>query len=323
MMPLLDARNLILHFKTRRGNVRAVDNISLSLERGRALGVVGESGCGKTSLALAIMRLLPANVQTYSGSVFFDGTDLMELPNKDFSKRIRWRRISMVFQGAMNSLNPVLTVGFQVIEPKLLEGSINREEARREAISLLRMVGLSEDVFNRYPHELSGGMKQRAIIAMSLILNPQMVVMDESTSALDVSVQAQIMNLLKRLKGERGLSILFITHDIALASDICDSLTVMYAGEIIEWGSAEQILLTPSHPYTKMLLASTPRLRGDATPSFIPGAPPDLVEPPLGCRFHPRCPYAFEPCKEESPLAFRVGEGHLMRCWLYREGVEI
>jgi peptide/nickel transport system ATP-binding protein len=322
-MHLLEARDLILYYKTRRGDVKAVDKVSLSLERGRALGVVGESGCGKTSLALAIMRLLPVNIQNYGGSLLFDDVDLMELPDEYFNRRIRWRRISMVFQGAMNSLNPVLRVGFQVIEPILMEDSMNKRRARREAVSLLRMVGLSEEVFDRYPHELSGGMKQRAIIAMSLILKPQMVIMDEPTSALDVSVQAQIMNLLKRLKGEMGLSILFITHDIALASDICDNLTVMYAGETIEWGSSEQILLTPSHPYTKMLLASTPRLRGDTTPSFIPGAPPDLVEPPSGCRFHPRCPYAFEPCSEEFPDAFQVGEGHLTRCWLYRGGVGI
>jgi len=181
------------------------------------------------------------------------------------------------------------------------------------------MSGLSEDVFHRYPHELSGGMKQRIIIAMSLILQPKMVILDEPTSALDTSIQAQIMNILKRFKRELGLSMIFITHDIALASDICDRMAVMYGGEIIEIGDVEHLLTDPKHPYTQKLLASTPRLHLDLQPEYIPGAPPDLVNPPSGCRFHPRCPYLFEPCSIEKPLAFKLGEGHTARCWLYRD----
>ncbi|HID90709.1 TPA: ABC transporter ATP-binding protein, partial [Candidatus Bathyarchaeota archaeon] len=276
-------------------------------------------GCGKTSLALAIMRLLPPNVHTYEGLLSFEGVDLMGLSDDEFRRRIRWRSISMVFQGAMSSLNPVIKVGHQVAEPMLLGGSVDKREAYREAMGLLEMVGLPREVFDRYPHELSGGMKQRVVIAMSLILGPKLVIMDEPTSALDVSVQAQIMNLLKRLKREQGLSMVYITHDIALASDICDRLTVMYAGEMVELGSAEQVLTSPSHPYTQKLLASIPRLRSDAKPTFIPGAPPDLIGLPSGCRFHPRCLYALELCRREAPGTFQTDGGHETRCWLYRK----
>ncbi|NIM45509.1 MAG: ATP-binding cassette domain-containing protein [Nitrososphaeria archaeon] len=317
-MSLLEVRDLRLYYDTTRGVVKAVDQVMFTVEGGEALGIVGESGCGKTSLALAIIRLLPSNVHTYKGLMALEGVDLMKLSDDEFRKRIRWRKISMVFQGAMSSLNPVMRVGHQVVEPMLLDGSTGKEEARREATSLLEMVGISGEVFNRYPHELSGGMKQRVIIAMSLILKPKLVIMDEPTSALDVSVQAQITNLLKRLKRDLGLSMVFITHDIALASDISDRLAVMYGGEMVELGSSEQVLTSPSHPYTEKLLASTPMLRGDVRPTFIPGAPPDLINPPSGCHFHPRCPHAFELCRHETPEFFQTGKGHVTRCWLHR-----
>lgn len=319
MPPLLEVQDLRLYYSTTRGVVKAVDQVSFTVEKGEALGVVGESGCGKTSLALALMRLLPRNVHAYQGLVALEGVNLMGLSNEDFRRRIRWRNISMVFQGAMNSLNPVIKVGHQVAEPMLLDGSVDKRRAYREAASLLEMAGLPKEVFNRYPHELSCGMKQRVIIAMSLVLKPKLVIMDEPTSALDVSVQAQITNLLKRLKRELGLSMIFITHDIALASDVCDALAVMYGGEIVELGSAEQVLLSPSHPYTRKLLASIPRLRADVSPTFIPGAPPDLTNPPPGCRFHPRCPHAFEPCGREAPNLLQVSKGQLVRCWLYHD----
>lgn len=221
----------------------------------------------------------------------------------------------------MNSLNPVLKIGRQIAEPLLLDSSIDRKEAYKRVEDMLEMVGLSRETFNRYAHELSGGMKQRVIIASALILQPRLVILDEPTSALDVSVQAQIMNLLKRLKKEFSLSMIFITHDIALSSDICDKMTVLYAGETVETGSAEHIFNTPKHPYTQLLLASVPRLKSAVPPKFIPGTPPDLTSPPPGCRFHPRCPYRFEPCDHKPPPPFKIEEGHTARCWL-NEGVE-
>ncbi|MEM2875743.1 MAG: ABC transporter ATP-binding protein, partial [Candidatus Bathyarchaeia archaeon] len=236
----------------------------------------------------------------------------------EFRRKVRWRGISMVFQGAMNSLNPVTKIVHQVAEPLLLDGSMNKYEAYCEATTLLERVGLQKWVFNRYPHELSGGMKQRVLIAMSLILKPKLVIMDEPTSALDVSVQAQIMNLLKSLKYELGLSMIFITHDLALASDLCDKFAVMYGGKIVEEGRAEQVLRDPLHPYTHKLLESTPRLRSGSKPKFIPGSPPNLINPPPGCLFHPRCPHAFDLCKEEAPVFFKMSDGRNVLCWLYR-----
>ncbi len=317
MPPLLDVRNLYLHYADRRGDVRAVDGISFTLDaRGQALGIVGESGSGKSSLALAIMRVLPENVARFDGEVYLDGQEIAQMAEEEFRRRVRWRRIAMVPQGALNGLNPVVRVGEQIIEPLLVNGDTDRRAARQRAEELLALVGLSADVFTRYPHELSGGMKQRTMIASALIMDPELVIMDEPTSALDVSVQAQIMNLLKRLKRELGLSIIFITNDIALASDICDTLAVVYAGEIVERGSAEQMLGSPQHPYSQKLLASIPRLHDPAMPEFIPGSPPDLRQPPAGCRFHLRCPYVFARCKVESPVVFEPQAGQATRCWL-------
>ncbi len=318
-MVRLAVDGLKLYYSTLRGVVKAVDGVGFEIGEGKALGIVGESGCGKTSLGLSLIRLLPRNTHTFQGSVRLDDTDLTNLHEEEFRRSIRWKKISMVFQGAMNSLNPVLRVGDQVSEPLLLDPSVDKDEARRRAKELLEMVGLARDAAGRYPHELSGGMKQRVLIAMALALNPQLVIMDEPTSALDVSIQAQIMNLMKRLKTNLDISILFITHDIALASDICDELGVMYAGELAEIGPAEEVLTDPKHPYTKLLLASIPRIKGTAMPSFIPGNPPDSANHPTGCRFHPRCPFVFKPCAEENPPASKLGENHLARCWLLEE----
>jgi len=314
---LLEVDGLKLYFKTLRGDVRAVDDVSFKLDRGRTLGIVGESGCGKSSTANAIVRNLPRNVSRYEGRILLEDMDLMLLNEAEFRSKIRWRRISMVFQGAMNSLNPVLKVGFQVAEPLIIHKGLSREEALKNVEELFRLVGLSPDIANRYPHELSGGMKQRAIIAMALTLNPDIIILDEPTSALDVSIQAQIMNLLKSLKRKLSISMIFITHDIALASDICDEFGVMYAGEIVELGSAEQVLLSPKHPYTQKLLNSIPRLRSDRIPEFIPGSPPDLVNPPPGCRFHPRCQYVMDKCSTENPPKTLMNNG-FVKCWIYK-----
>jgi oligopeptide/dipeptide ABC transporter ATP-binding protein len=315
-MSLLDVRDLHMHYATQGNPVRAVDGISFQVEKGQALGIVGESGSGKTSLSLALMRLLPSNATDYRGQVVLEGEDIGDLRDEDFRRLVRWRKMSMVFQGAMNSLNPVLKVGHQVAEPFLLENKGPKDLAKERVLQLFDLVRLPRETVDRYPHELSGGMKQRVMIAMSLVLNPSLVILDEPTSALDVSIQAQMMNLLKDLKRDLGISFIFITHDIALASDICDKIAVMYAGEIVEIGNAEDVLIRPQHPYTRKLLDSIPRLGSNEAPQFIPGAPPDLTAPPPGCRFHPRCPFAFDRCDRESPAIITIEEGHKTRCWL-------
>lgn len=317
MSAILSVRNLYLHYSDPLGPVRAVDGVSFDLEAGgQALGLVGESGSGKSSLGAAILRMLPSNVARYEGEVMLDGRNLLTLADAELRSQFRWKKIALVPQGAMNGFNPVIRVGEQIIEPAIYDGAIDSRTARSRAHELLERVGLPSDIYNRYPHELSGGMKQRAMIAAALILHPPLVIMDEPTSALDVSVQAQIMNLLKDLKKEMGISLIFITHDIALASDVCDSLAVIYAGELVESGSAEQMLGAPSHPYSQKLLASIPRLHDTSLPDFIPGAPPDLRQPPPGCRFHPRCAVAFDRCKMESPREFASQPGQRSRCWL-------
>jgi len=314
---LLDVRNLHLYYATRKGVVKAVDDISLSLKRGETVAVVGESGCGKTSTARAIIRLLPRNVHLYRGSIILDGKNIMELDDERFRKDVRWKKISMVFQGAMNSLNPILKAGYQVAEPLMIHENMSKVEALKRAGEALRMVGIHESFIDRYPFELSGGMKQRVVIAMALITRPQIIILDEPTSALDVITQANIMNLLKKLKNELELSYIFITHDIALSSELADKVAVMYAGEIVEMADAETFYVKPAHPYAEKLMASVPTLRTDKQLDFIPGAPPSLIYPPPGCRFHPRCPYAFDKCMKERPTAVDLGSGHYVKCWLY------
>src|SRR5947208_2310114 len=295
-LPVLDVKNLVLWYRTRKGPVHAVDDISFALEAGQTIALVGESGSGKTSTANSILRLLPKNVLRYEGEVVFDGQDVMEFDNEEFRKVVRWRGISMVFQGAMNALNRTTRVGSQVAEPLIVHYDIDRREAADQAIEALGKVGLSGDIARRYPHELSGGMKQRVVIAMSLILKPKVVILDEPTSALDVMTQTNIINLLKDLKNTEHLSYIFITHDLGLASELADLVGIVYAGQLVEVGPAEGVFVRPKHPYTGKLLASVPRLRSEAAPDFIPGAPPDLTAPPSGCRFHLRCPVAFEMC---------------------------
>ena len=315
-MALLEINNLHLHYGTVQGIVPAVDGVSFVVDEGETLGIVGESGAGKSSLALALMRVLPRNVVTYDGVIEFGEINCLKLSDEDLRKQIRWRKVAMVFQGAMDSLNPVVRAGQQIAEPLLLQAGVNRRQAYAAARRLLEIVLLPPDVFHRYPHELSGGMKQRVMIAMALILNPKLLILDEPTSALDVMIQAQIMNLLKMFKQELKLSILFITHDLALASDLCDTIAVMYAGEIIEQGNAEEVLTEPGHPYTQKLLASVPKLTADTTPEFIPGAPPDMTNLPQGCRFQPRCPFAFEQCPKHPPL-LKLNTRREIRCWLF------
>jgi len=320
MGQLLVVDELRVYYSTERGAVRAVDGVSFSLSKGESLAVVGESGSGKSTLGLALIRALPRNAEVVSGKIFIDGVEALSLSLQEFRRRYSWRVISMVFQGAMNSLNPVLKVGDQVAEPLIYSGTASREEARERVKDLLELVGLPREFYHRYPHELSGGMKQRVAIAMALVMDPKIVILDEPTSALDVTIQAQITNLVKDLMDRMGLSIIFITHDLALASDVADRVMVMYGGQVMELGSIEEVLGdAPRHPYTEKLLASIPRLRGGGAPEFIPGRPPDLASPPPGCRFHPRCPYVFDRCRVDDPRLFDQGGGHLVRCWLRGE----
>ncbi|MEM1534467.1 MAG: ABC transporter ATP-binding protein [Nitrososphaerota archaeon] len=320
MNEALVVEGLRVYYRTERGAVRAVDDVSFGLARGESLAIVGESGSGKSTLGLTLIRALPTNASIISGHVYIDGEDTLSLNLADFRRRYSWRVIAMVFQGAMNSLNPVLKVGEQIAEPLIYNGGASREEARRRAMEMIELVGLPREFYYRYPHELSGGMRQRIVIAMSLVMNPRILILDEPTSALDVTIQAQIINLVKDLIERFSLSVIFITHDVSLASDIADRIMVMYGGQVVELGSAERVLgEAPKHPYTEKLLASIPRLRGETIPEFIPGRPPDLASPPPGCRFHPRCPYVFDRCMREEPPLFKVGEGHVARCWLHGE----
>jgi len=316
-MPLLDVRDLHLYYHGEGRIVRAVDGVSFTIEhKGEAIAVVGESGSGKTSLATALMRLLPKSVARFDGSIRLDGRELTTIPEDEFRRQIRWQRIAMVFQGAMNVLNPVLRVGDQIAEPLRLDDRMDKRAARKRVEELLERVGLSANMYGRYPHELSGGQKQRVVIATALVLNPDLLILDEPTSALDVSIQAQIMNLLKDLKKDPGISMIFITHDIGLASDLADKIAVAYAGEHVEFGSAERVLLQPQHPYTKLLLASLPRLHETEKPRPMPGEPADLTAPPPGCRFHPRCPWRFAPCDHVHPPDIPQPDGGHAMCWL-------
>lgn len=314
--PLLRVQDLFLYYKSGNRPVHAVDGVSFTIEeRGHAVGIVGESGSGKTSMATALMRLLPKNVDLFKGSIQLDGQELTTLSDEQFRRQIRWRKIAMVFQGAMNVLNPVVRVGEQVAETLIHDG-MDKKAALARAEELLERVGLPEGIGNRYAHELSGGQRQRVVIATALIMNPELLILDEPTSALDVSVQAQIMNLLKDLKEDPGISMIFITHDIGLASDLCDSIAVAYAGQQVEFGPADRVLVEPRHPYSSLLLSSLPRLHDPEPPVPMPGEPPDLSDPPPGCRFHPRCPYAFDPCFKIMPAEYPIDDGGQARCFL-------
>ncbi|GAB4499928.1 MAG: ABC transporter ATP-binding protein [Anaerolineales bacterium] len=313
---LLKIENLILHFKTTKGVVQAVDGVDFELGTNRAVVILGESGCGKTSLSKALLRLLPRNVSTYSGKVFLQGMDVMELSEEEYRQNVRWVSMSLVPQAAMNSLNPVLKVGEQVAEPAMLHLGLSKADALGLVHKMFRHVGVPLDFVERYPFELSGGMRQRVALAMALVTSPSLIVLDEPTSALDLLTQANIMNVLKRIKHELGTSFILITHDIATSSELADEVAIMYAGQIVETGSAKDFFPAPLHPYSQMLMASVPRLRSDADPMFITGQPPSLMNPPTGCRFAARCPFRFEKCSEEPPV-FQKGN-RKVKCWLHQ-----
>lgn len=314
-MPLLDVRELTLHYATKMGDVHAVDGVTFAIEPGEALGLVGESGCGKTSLALALLRLLPDNAKLLGGQILFEGVDLLRLPENEM-RRVRWRGISMVFQAAMNSLNPVYRVGDQIIEAMQTHLNIAYAEARRRVAHLFDLVGLAPELMDRYPHEYSGGMKQRAVIAMALACDPKLVIADEPTTALDVIVQDRILRRLEEVRRQLNMALLYISHDIAVIAEVSRRLGVMYAGNLVEFGDTVAIFQRPAHPYTLALMSAFPSVKGEKRRlRGLPGEPPDLLRPPPGCRFHPRCALATEVCRTQAPPYAEVQPGHYVACW--------
>ena len=313
--PVLRVVDLALRYSTRQGEVKAIQEMSFDLARGQSLGLVGESGCGKTSLANCLMRLLPDNARLVGGQVFLDGQDLLSLSEEDIRK-VRWRRISMVFQAAMNSLDPVYKVGQQVVEAiETHDVETTVADARERVARLFRMVGLDPQLMERYPHEFSGGMRQRAVIAMALSCDPDIIIADEPTTALDVIVQDRILRELKGIQEKLRMSIIYITHDIAVVAEVTDRIGVMYAGKLVELGDTTDVFRSPLHPYTEALMSSFPSVSGEKRPlASLSGEPPNLSNLPTGCAFHPRCPYATDICRLESPP--RVGRGNQWAaCW--------
>ncbi len=324
-MPVLEVQNLKMYYEIPfRGYVRAVDDISFTLEKGESLGIVGESGCGKSSLAISLMNLLPKNAKVFGGKVLLNGRNIFEVPDEELRKEIRWKQISMIFQGAMNALHPIIKVGDQIVEAITLHEDVSKEEAWKRAEDLLEMVGIDRTRAHHYPFEFSGGMRQRAMIAMALALNPDVLLADEPTTALDVIVQAQILKLIKDLQRKFGIALVLISHDVSVIAEMSDKVAVMYAGMFQEYGSAEDVFLRPMHPYTKGLLAGVPSVKGKPRRlKSIPGAPPNLLNPPKGCRFHPRCPFAVDKCREELPPLVEVEPGHFVRCHRAEELKEV
>jgi peptide/nickel transport system ATP-binding protein len=301
MTEILTVRNLRTHYYTLSGTVQAVDDCSIYLKKGETLGIAGESGCGKTTFALSLLRLIQPPHRVVKGSVMYKGVDLLSLTEKEFMK-YRWEEISLVLQQSMHALNPMLRIDEQMIEPIMIKKASSEEVALDRAKELLEMVGIEGYRINNYPHEFSGGMKQRVLIALALIMDPEIVVVDEPTTALDVVVQHMILKLIDDIKTELGLSVIWITHDLAVLSEMCDRIAIMYAGRIMETGHSVDLVLDPKHPYTKGLLASFPTIDDlDKDLVSIPGAPPDLIDPPSGCPFHPRCEYTTDICKKERP----------------------
>ncbi len=310
-MKFLIVKGLSAKYSSSKGPVYAVDDVDFELESGESIGIAGESACGKSTLGLSLIRMLSG--ATTQGEIQFEGDSILQMNESDFDKQLRWKKISMVFQGAMNSLDPVFTINEQFLE--ILKQHSFDGNAEKLILDAMNSVCLDENVLKKYPHELSGGMKQRVIIAMALLLKPKFVIADEPTTALDVLIQAQIINLLKSLKKD-GMSFMLITHDLAVLSEIADKVGIMYGGQLVEFGSSEQIYKNPKHPYTQGLLESIPKLQGD-TPKYIKGIPPSLLDPPTQCRFIERCPLAIEKCKELPPK-FKTETGYV-RCWLYED----
>lgn len=322
-MNILDIKDLSLHFRTDYGTVKALDGVSVSVEERKTLGIVGESGCGKTVLALSIMRLVPIPPgKIVSGTINFNGLDLLSI-DEERMRKMRGREISMIFQEPITSLNPVLTVGEQIAEAIRLHEGVSNKEAINRSIELLKLVGMPSPAenFKRYPHQMSGGMSQRVMIAMAVSCRPRLLLADEPTTALDVTIQAQIIDLIDRIREQAGTSIVLITHDLGVVAEVAHQIAVMYAGKVVEYGSVIEVFETPYHPYTIGLMESIPKINDDGSCKThlktIPGVVPAINQIPSGCRFHDRCFSSMKICKEQEPSFHEKSKGHFVACWLH------
>lgn len=319
MASLLSVENLQVQFQTKKGINTAVDGVSFSVEKGRILGIVGESGCGKSVTSMSILQLLGSNARISGGSIKLDGKELIGLPEKEMC-RIRGNDIAMIFQDPMTALNPTLTIGTQLMEPIMLHQNCGKKEAWTRAVDVLKRVGIAapEKRMKEYPHQLSGGMRQRVMIAMAVSCEPRLLIADEPTTALDVTIQAQILELMKKLQKQNHMGIIFITHNLGVVAEICDKVSVMYAGKMVEQGPVDDIFYNPGHPYTKGLLRSMPRVDAESYERLIPieGSPVDMLNPPEGCPFAPRCEHAMKICLQQMPPYVEMGENHRAACWL-------
>ena len=312
--PVLAVDDLTMHYVTRAGVVRAVDGVSFSVGRGQSLGLVGESGCGKSSIAMTLLKLLPDNARLISGSISLNGVDLVPL-TEDEMREHRWDRISMVFQAAMNSLDPVYRVGDQIVEALEAHHSTADRDALERVRELFDLVSLDPSYIMRYPHEYSGGMRQRAIIAMALACEPDIIIADEPTTALDVIVQDHILREMQTIQRSLDMSMIYISHDMAVIAEVCDVVGVMYAGKLVEFGPTSEVYARPIHPYTRSLMSAFPSVRGEKHELVsLPGEPPNLLDPPSGCRFNPRCAYATDECRTSEPPIIRRGD-QWAACW--------
>jgi len=313
-MALLEVEGLRTYFKTQEGTLKAVDGVDFTLEKGHAMGLAGESGCGKTTAALSIMKLLPANGYIAGGKINFMGQDMARVTGEKL-RAIRWRDISIVFQGAMNALNPVKRVGEQIAEPILLHEDVDKEVANKRVKELFELVGLNPNRVREYPHEFSGGMRQRVMIAMALACKPRLVIADEPTTALDVMIQAQILELMKTLQRELELAMIIISHDLSVLAETCETLCIMYAGKIVERADSVEVFRNPQHPYTRGLIAAFPNVKGERTmPGAIAGNPPNMIAIKPGCRFADRCSLTKDICLNEAPTLIEVLPNHYAAC---------
>ena len=316
---ILQVKNLKTYFHTEAGLVKAVNDVSFNVEKGKTLGIVGESGCGKSITSLSIMGLVERPGKIEGGEILFEGEDLLKMTEAQM-RNIRGKKIAMIFQEPMTSLNPVYTIGQQLIEALLLHEKMTKQEAKARAIEMLKLVKipLAERRFDEYPHQLSGGMRQRVMIAMALACQPQILIADEPTTALDVTIQAQILDLIRELNESMGTSVVFITHDLGVVSELCDTVIVMYTGHIVEQAPVKELFESPKHPYTKGLLNAIPKITRERNPlETIEGMVPNPTERIEGCSFSPRCPYATDQCRKAEPPMAELSDGRLVRCWQY------
>ncbi|ATW25269.1 ABC transporter ATP-binding protein [Candidatus Formimonas warabiya] len=314
MAALLEVQNITTQYRLKDGFLNPCDQVSFTVEKGEGMGLVGESACGKSSMALSLMKLLPDNGRIINGQVLLDGRDISRFSEEEM-KKVRWKEMALIFQGAMNALNPVRTVGDQIVEAIRIHEKIPEQQAWKRAKMLLESVEIDGKRVRQYPHEFSGGMRQRVMIAMGIACNPKIVIGDEPTTGLDVMVKSQILQLLERLRREKEMGMILITHDLSVVVEICEKVAVMYAGKIMEYGPTDIVFEHPAHPYTRALINAFPNIYGDRQlTASIPGSPPNLLNPPAGCRFHPRCSCARPVCSQEKPELLPVGGGHYSAC---------